>query len=55
MTELFAQLEFLENLLCETDPLTRTRMIRTERNRVLVEIEENENYIQVEFGDGMEM
>lgn len=55
MNELFAQLEFLEKLLRQSDPAVRTRMIVNERNRLDVLLDQHENQIRVEFGDGIEM
>ena len=54
MNELFAQLEFLEKLLRERDPDARTKMVVNETARLEALIEQHENQIRVDFGDGME-
>lgn len=54
MNELFAQLEFLEKLLRERDPDACTKMIVNEFARLEALIEQHENQIRIEFGDGVE-
>ena len=54
MNELFAQLEFLENLLRERNHDARTKMIVNEAARLDALIEQFEGQIRIEFGDGVE-
>ena len=54
MNELFAQLEFLEKLLRERNHDARTKMIVNEAARLEALIEQHENQIRIEFGDGVE-
>ena len=54
MNELFAQLEFLEKLLRESNHDARTKMILNEFDRLDNLIERFEGQIRVDFGDGME-
>jgi hypothetical protein len=54
MNELFAQLEFLEKLLHVRDHDARIWLIVAETARLEALIEQHENQIRVDFGDGME-
>ena len=54
MNELFAQLEFLEKLLRESNHDARTKMIVNETARLDALIEQHENQIRIEFGTGVE-
>jgi nitrogen-specific signal transduction histidine kinase len=55
MNELFAQLEFLEKLLRESNHDIRTQMIINETIRLDNLIERFEGQIRIDFGDGMEV